>query len=137
MSLSKLVSIVDDDSDITTLFRDALVGICGITIFTFTDPLLALKHFQKNQGAYVLVISDYMMPGLNGMELLKKMKDMNRFVRTILMTALDIDDNIFQNYTKRKIINAFVQKPTKLFNLIKDVDTQLRSYVMPNGSSLQ
>ena len=137
MSLSKLVSIVDGDSEITTLFRDALVCICGITIFTFTDPSLALKHFQKNQGAYVLVISDYRMPGLNGMELLKKMKDMNRFVRTILMTALDIDDNIFQNYTKRKIINAFVQKPTKFFNLIKDVDTQLRSYEMPNGSSLQ
>jgi len=136
VSLSKLVSIVDDDSDITTLFRDALVGIGGITIFAFTDPLLALEHFHKNQGAYVLVISYYMMPGLNGIELLKKMKDMNRFVRTILMTALDIGDNIFQNYSKTKIINALVQKPTKLFNPIK-VDTQLRSYEKLNGILMQ
>lgn len=85
----------------------------------------------------MLVISDYRMPGLNGMELLKKMKDMNRFVRTILMTAVDIHIKIFQNYTEKKIINAFVQKPAKLFNLIKDVDTQLRSFEKPNGILLQ
>ena len=137
MSLSKLVSIVDDDSDITTLFRDALVGICGITIFTFTDPLLALKHFQKNQGAYVLVISDYMMPGLNGMELLKKMKDMKECVRTILMTAYDIEDTVFQDYRKEEIINGFFQKPVRLTKLVDEVNTQLHSYEMPNGSSLQ
>ena len=130
MTSNKLVSIVDDEQDITILFRDALMSIKGITVFTFTDPLLALEHFQMNDRTYVLVISDFRMPGLNGMELLKKMKDMNKFVRTILMTALDIDDNIFQNFTKRKIVNAFVQKPTKLFDLIKDVDTQLHSFEM-------
>jgi DNA-binding NtrC family response regulator len=106
------------------------MSIKGITVFTFTDPLLALEHFQMNDRTYVLVISDFRMPGLNGMELLKKMKDMNKFVRTILMTALDIDDNIFQNFTKRKIVNALVQKPTKLFDLTKDVDTQLHSFEM-------
>lgn len=130
MISNKLVSIVDDEQDITILFRDSLMSIKGITVFTFTDPLLALEHFQMNDRTYVLVISDFRMPGLNGMELLKKMKDMNKFVRTILMTALDIDDNIFQNFTKRKIVNAFVQKPTKLFDLIKDVDTQLHSFEM-------
>ena len=130
MTSNKLVSIVDDEQDITILFRDALMSIKGITVFTFTDPLLALEHFQMNDRTYVLVISDFRMPGLNGMELLKKMKDMNKFVRTILMTALDIDDNIFQNFTKRKIVNAFVQKPTKLFDLIKDVNTQLHSFEM-------
>ena len=130
MTSNKLVSIVDDEQDITILFRDALMSIKGITVFTFTDPLLALEHFQMNDRTYVLVILDFRIIGLNGMELLKKMKDMNKFVRTILMTALDIDDNIFQNFTKRKIVNAFVQKPTKLFDLIKDVDTQLHSFEM-------
>jgi DNA-binding NtrC family response regulator len=130
MTSNKLVSIVDDEQDITILFLDALMSIKGITVFTFTDPLLALEHFQMNDRTYVLVISDFRMPGLNGMELLKKMKDMNKFVRTILMTALDIDDNIFQNFTKRKIVNALVQKPTKLFDLTKDVDTQLHSFEM-------
>ena len=137
MSLSKLVAIIDDESDITTLFHDAIVGIDGITVLTFTGPVLALEHFQMNQDAYVLVISDYRMPGLNGMELLKKMKDMNKFVRTILMTGFDIYDDGFHNYTKKKIINAFVQKPIRLFDLIKEVDTQLHYYEMQTTYPLQ
>lgn len=32
---------------------------------------MALEHFQVNEYAYVLVISDYKMPGLDGMEFLK------------------------------------------------------------------
>jgi len=89
---------------------------------------LALEHFQVNDYAYVLVLSDFKMPGLNGMELLKKIKDSNRFVRTILTTAFTIDDNIFQEYTKKKIKNGFLQKPIGLHDLIKEVTTKLNAY---------
>lgn len=101
---NRIVSIVDDNPDIILLFQEALKSISGITIFTFTDPILALEHFQANEYAYVLVISDYRMPGLNGMEFLKKIKELNRFVRTILMTAFQIEDKVFREYTKKKII---------------------------------
>jgi DNA-binding NtrC family response regulator len=125
---NRIVGIVDDDPGITMFFHEALKSIPGITIFTFTDPVLALEHFQVNGYAYVTVISDFKMPGLNGMELLKRIKDSNRFVRTILMTAFEIDDNLFQEYTKKKIINGFLQKPIGLHDLIKEVNTQLDSY---------
>lgn len=125
---NRIVSIVDDDPDITMFFHEALRSIPGIAIFTFTDPILALEHFQVKGYAYVLAISDFKMPGLNGMELLNKIKDSNRFVRTILMTAFTIDDNLFQEYTKRKIINGFLQKPIGLHDLLKEVNTQLDSY---------
>ena len=125
---NRIVSIVDDDPGITMFFHEALRTIPGITIFTFTDPILALEHFQVKGYAYVLAISDFKMPGLNGMELLNKIKDANRFVRTILMTAFTIDDKLFQEYTKKKIINGFLQKPIGLHDLIKEVNTQLDSY---------
>lgn len=125
-----MVSIVDDDPDITLLFDEVLKSISGITIFTFTDPISALEHFQVNEYAYVLVISDYKMPGLNGMEFLKKIKDSNRFVRTILMTAFQIEDKVFNENTKKKIINAFLQKPIGIHDLLIEVDTQLHSYEM-------
>ena len=83
-----MVSIVDDDPDIILLFHEALKSISGITIFTFTDPILALEHFQVNGYAYVLVISDFKMPGLNGMEFLKKIKELNSLCKN------DIDDCI-------------------------------------------
>ena len=127
---NRMVSIVDDDPDITLLFHEALKPILGITIFPFTDPVLALEHFQVNEYTYVLVISDYRMPGLNGMEFLKKIKDLNPFVRTILMTAFEIDDKLFRDYTKKKIINTSLQKPIGIHDLIKEVKAQLESYEM-------
>jgi DNA-binding NtrC family response regulator len=125
-----MVVIVDDDLEITILFREALKHIEGISLFTFTDPILALEHFQVNEYAYVLVISDFKMPGLNGLEFLRKVKELNRFVRTILMTAFGIEDKIFREYTKSKIINSFLQKPIRIHDLLKEVNTQLHSYEM-------
>jgi len=128
MSTNRIICIVDDDADITLLFHDILNSITDITVLTFTDPILALQHFQINEHAYVLVISDFKMSGLNGMEFLKKIKDLNPAVRTILMTAFQIDDKVFLDYTKKKIINAFLQKPIGMHDLLKEVNTQLHSY---------
>jgi DNA-binding NtrC family response regulator len=129
---NRIVSIVDDDPGTTIFFHEALKSIPGIEISTFTDPITALEHFQVNDYAYVLVISDYKMPGLNGIDLLKKIKDLNRFVRTILTTAFEIDDNIddnlFQEYTEKRIIDGYLQKPISVLQLIKEVNIQLDSY---------
>jgi len=125
---NRIVSIVDDDPGTTMFFQEALRTIAGITIFTFTDPIVALENFQVKGDAYVAVISDFKMPGLNGMEFLKKIRDSNRFVRTILMTAFTIEDNLFREYTKKKIINGFLQKPIALHDLLIEVNTQLESY---------
>lgn len=130
MTVGKIVAIVDDQQDIATLFHDVLMSISDITILTFTDPIAALEHFQTNADAYVLVISDYKMPGLNGMELLRKMKDLNHFLRTIITTGFLIEDNRFQQYVKKKIINASLQKPIKIHDLLLEVNTQLQSYEM-------
>jgi len=53
------------------------------------------------------------------------------------MTAYDIEDTVFQDYRKEEIINGFFQKPVRLTKLVDEVNTQLHSYEMPNGSSLQ
>lgn len=129
MSLNnRIVSIVDDDPGTTIFFHEALRSIPGIQISTFTDPISALEHFQANDCAYALVISDYKMPGLNGLELLKKIKDSNHFVRTILTTAFEIDDNLFEECTEKRIIDGCLQKPISVPQLIKEVIIQLDSY---------
>lgn len=130
-----LVSIVDDELDITVLFREVLQTIGGTSISTFTDPILALEHFTINKANYVLVISDLKMPGLNGMELLKKVKKLNPSVRTILMTAFEIDDKLLQQYLKSKIINAFLQKPIQIKDLLLEVDKQLDTYELQKHRS--
>ena len=56
----RIVSIIDDELDITELFRDAIGGnIDGMSVVTFNDPVLALEHFTENIQDYTLVISDF------------------------------------------------------------------------------
>lgn len=110
-------------------FQEALKRFPGITLVAFTDPILALEHFRQYDYAYVLVISDLKMARLDGMELLKNIKELNRFVRTILITAaFRVDDTHLQEYIKKKIIDGLVQKPIGLHDFLKEVDTQLRNY---------
>ena len=124
---NRIVSIVDDDKDITVLFQGALRST-RIRILTFTDPILALEHFLVNDHTYAVVICDSKMPGLNGTELLKKMKDLNEFVRTILITAYELDHDLFMQYAKMRIINGFLQKPIRLDDLRDEVNNQLLAY---------
>jgi DNA-binding NtrC family response regulator len=123
-----LVAIIDDESDIVNLFREALSKIDGLSIFTFTDPMIAFEHFKINKGAYVLVISDLRMPGVNGTDLVYKIKKANPLVRTLLMTAFEVDDKIFEEYVKNDIINGFLQKPVKLRDLLSEVLKQVNIY---------
>ena len=125
---NRYLSIVDDESDITTLFYEALKSLPGITIFPFTEPRLALEHFKTNNSDYFLIISDFRMPELDGMELLKQIRDLNPFVRTMLMTAFGLDDKLVKHYGKKEIINAFLQKPIRLDVLRDEVNNQLHAY---------
>lgn len=128
MVKKRLIAIVDDEPDILKLFQDFLSRIKGISIFTFTDPLMALEHVRMNKNEYVLVISDLRMPNLDGLELVKVIKDLNPLVRTILMTAFAIKDDLFQDYARQEIINNFLQKPVLLADLYEQVIKELRIY---------
>jgi len=107
----------------------------GLSIFTFSEPIIALDHFKTNQRFYALVISDLRMPVVNGFQLLKTAKDLNPKVRTVLMTAFDVEDKLFQDYTKKEIINCIVQKPITLETLVQEVSGQLHSYEMQKVSA--
>ena len=128
MARKWLVAIIDDESDIVNLFRDALNKIDGLSVFTFTDPMKALEHFKINKGAYALIISDLRMPGINGTDLVHKIKKENPLVRTLLMTAFEVDDNVFEEYVKNNIIDGFLQKPVKLRDLRSEVLKQVNIY---------
>lgn len=90
--------------------------IRGINIFRFTDPSMALEHFKTNKEDDALMISNLRLPVINGLQLLKTVKDLNPSVRTALITEYEITDKILQEYSKNEIINSFMKKP---FNMMK------------------
>jgi DNA-binding NtrC family response regulator len=112
------VAVIDDEADLAYLFREALNQIDGVEVFAFTDPLLALEHFKANHQNYRVVISDYRMPTMTGMELLSKIKDVSPAATRIMMSAFEIQDELFQEY---KCVDKFLQKPVLMTDLIKEV----------------
>ncbi|HKX20604.1 MAG TPA: response regulator [Nitrososphaeraceae archaeon] len=124
---SRMVSVVDDDAGTATFFHEALrQNIDGISVFSFTDPVKALEHFTENKEHYALVISDLRMPSLNGLELLKKVKDSNPKVRTILMSAYNFEEEEkFQQYMEDAVINSTIEKPVTMNRLYERVREQL------------
>lgn len=126
----RIVSIVDDDIDTTRLFNDALCGnIDGIRVITFNDPIMALQHFTENKQNYALVISDLRMPNLNGLELLEKIKKLNDKVRTMLINAHEIEnDVVFQHYLQLGIIDSYIPKPVTINQLCQKVRDEFLVY---------
>jgi DNA-binding NtrC family response regulator len=124
---NRIVSVVDDDASTVTFFHEALrQNINGISIFSFIDPVKAFEHFTENSENYALVISDLRMPGLNGLELLRKVKTSNPKVRTILMSAYNFEEEeLYQQYMKEGVINSTIEKPVTMNILYQRVTDQL------------
>jgi DNA-binding NtrC family response regulator len=134
-SSEKFVSVVDDEIDISHLFRDALCeDLEGMKVLSFNDPITALQHYTENKSAYSLVISDLRMPGLNGLELLKKVKESNSSVRTMLMSAyLFSDDKLYREYIEKGIIDSTIEKPVSIQKLCHLVKDELEVYQVINS----
>jgi DNA-binding NtrC family response regulator len=119
---TQFLSIVDDEPDIMSLFKEALSHMGDTEVFGFIDSTLALEHFTLNQLDYCLILSDYRMPIMDGMELLKKVKAINPSVKTVLVSAYAANDEVFEQCN---CVDAFLQKPITIPELIDAVETQI------------
>ena len=114
---TQFIGVIDDEPDIMSLFRDALSQIEGTTVFGFTESPLALEHFKLNQLKYCLILSDFRLAVMDGMELLKIVKAINPSVKTILLTGWN--EKVFENCN---CVDAFLQKPIMIPDLIDAVE---------------
>ena len=83
----------------------------------FTDPIMALEHFKINCKDYTMILSDIRMPGINGYELIKKAKEIDKQVKVILMSAFEINEKEFHNLLRDIKVDAFLQKPFSMWKL--------------------
>ena len=113
MTQSPSVMVVDDEEELANLFRRILDG-SGFNCVSFTDPLLALENLHKNQCKYTLVITDFRMPGINGIEFANEIRQHNQNVKILLLTAYFDDDRL----RTKDFINAdfaeVIEKPVSL-----------------------
>ena len=74
MSTRPSVMVVDDEEELANLFRPFLER-SGFNSVSFTDPLSALDHYSQNRNKYSVVITDWRMPNLDGISLLKRFEN--------------------------------------------------------------
>lgn len=116
MSTLASVMVVDDEEELANLFMKLLKG-SGFNSVSFTDPLLALKHFSQNPQKYSLVLLDLRMPGLNEIELAKRIKGYDFNVKILLITGFFDEEYINSDELRESVISDVMQKPIKLREL--------------------
>ena len=105
----RMIQVVDDEFDIVNVIKLYLQGK-GLNVFGFTDPLLALEHFRINCKRYSLVISDIRMPGINGFEFVRKIREIWPAVKILLMSAFEINSTELSEGLGENIIQGFISQ---------------------------
>lgn len=116
MSPTFCIMVVDDEEELAALFK-AFLEKSGYDCNSFTDSVLALDHFGKNPDKYHLIITDLRMPNLNGIELSNKIREINKTVKILLITAFVVDDLLKYDGLNQAEIEEILQKPISLKEL--------------------
>ena len=119
------IIVVDDEIELATLFKTFLRKE-GYDTTSFSDPLIALEYFKDTFDKHSLIITDLRMPGLNGIELAKRIRQLNSKIKIFLMTAFDISDLENDSDYKEARIDMLLQKPVHLTNLREMINTALK-----------
>lgn len=84
--MNDIKAIAIDDEEINLLILEEVAKTAGIKILSFIDPAEAVEYIKKN---YIdLVFTDYLMPGINGIELIKIIRVHHPAVPIIMLTSV-------------------------------------------------
>ena len=132
---SQHILIVDDEPDILSIVRRVLEEY-GFNVCCFTKPNIALEHYRISPNNHSLVISDLRMPNINGLEFLRKVREINSDTKVFLTTSnfemSDLGLLLFPNSNlstspNNFIIDEFIQKPFSIEQLIVLIRKHARS----------
>ena len=120
--LSKVVLIVDDDPDMTSVFGLGLQDE-GFEVYTFNDPLVALSQFRPN--FYDLLLVDINMPKMNGIDLSRRLLELDSNIKICFITAGEANIEVLRELYPTRDIGCFIRKPVTIDELVKRVRAEL------------
>ncbi|MDY6854283.1 MAG: response regulator [Thermodesulfobacteriota bacterium] len=86
----------------------------------------ALKVLNANENGIYLVLIDYPMPGMNGLDLLKNIRKFHAFLPVVMMTAY-LKDRLVGEALQNKC-SSLVEKPFSLDQLIQTIEGVLEDH---------
>jgi DNA-binding response OmpR family regulator len=120
--LSKVVLVVDDDPDITSVFSLGLEDE-GFEVYTCNDPLEVLSQFKPN--LYDLLLVDINMPKMNGIDLSRKLLELDSNVKICFITAGEANIEALRELYPTRSIGCFIRKPVTIDELVRRVKAEL------------
>ena len=125
--MNMLILVVDDEADIEVLFRQQFRRDLRADRFTMefaqSAPMALQCIADVGDRSLILVLSDINMPGMTGLELLRKAKALRPDVPIVMITAYGDAE------TKRKALEsgaeALLTKPIDFGALRSEIDTRV------------
>jgi CheY-like chemotaxis protein len=118
---SARILVIDDEAIIRGLLREMLAA-CGYEADLAESGPVGLTRFRD--GSYRAVITDFLMPGMNGFEVVTALRALDPTIRIILLTGSAPDITASR---ARELGLTLLHKPIALVDLKAAVDAACRS----------
>jgi DNA-binding NtrC family response regulator len=112
---SSTIFVVDDEPMLLDL-ASAILQPLGFNVKTFRDPKKALREFSADKPA--VVVTDYAMGEMNGMDLVRECKRVNPSQKTLLLSGT-VDETIYIGAVAKP--DRFLAKPYQVRDFIEFV----------------
>lgn len=129
----KTILIADDEERIRKLVGDFLKR-AGYSIIEAEDGEAAFRLFENNKKSIDLIILDIMMPGLNGWEVCRKIRETSN-VPVIILSARSEEFDELTGYESGA--DDYVTKPFSPIILVKRVEALLRRVSATSSQSAE
>ncbi len=119
----KRVLLVDDDEAVT-LYLQEFLQLLGFEVEVFTESRPALECFLRNPGHFDMLITDQIMPGMDGLQLIASIHEVRRDLPVILCSGYS--DKVSLANAADYGVDAFLQKPVSLDDIEQAIKHSLR-----------
>ena len=117
-----LIYVVDDESMIGEVV-EVILKLKGFQPKFFTEPEVAFQSIVNDDPKPDLLLTDFLMSPINGMELIERCKRVQPELKTILYSG-NVGEEIMQYYSAKP--DGFVSKPFLPKTLVSVVNSVLR-----------
>jgi DNA-binding NtrC family response regulator len=115
---SETILVVEDESSILELIEDTLQQL-GYTVFTAKRPSEAIVLAQKHKASIDLLVTDVVMPEMNGKDLKLRIEAFIPHIKVLFMSGYTTNVIMHQGILERDI--HFLQKPFPVDSLAEKV----------------
>lgn len=118
------ILVVDDDPDITSLYKATLEGQAGFKVDTYNDPREALSNFKPHY--YNISLIDVRMSGMDGFDLYKELKKLDPIIKVCFITGYEVNYKALQEIFPELAQECYISKSITMKKLKEHVDYLLQ-----------